>query len=1264
MASAEPPAPEALQPISTSSHDTALCIVPPRDLWPSVDRLRALYDKAYKKWPPHLNLVYPFVRVESLERAAGEIGAGLGSWRRRTEDDSIPRIQLDSADVFPHRRDNTIFRCDGDEAHGRALREVRAAVLAALGQTDSASHRLHMTVAQSDDLEASAHKFLHEKVKLLPNMEWDVDTLHILVRERTTLDNGVASSVMKAWGTVDLGTGAVSRFPTLQGFYEEDAPDVAEGEDDASVALEARVPPSPSFVYDEDARVWKKHSPRAAHTQRVVPRELRISSYNVLAEFLHPPMQDRYPALVRNMLSRQGSAEILVLQEVTDDFLAYLLRDESVRAAYPFVSHGPPCQDDVEPLPNFLNIVVLSSWPFEWEAVPFARQHKGAVVATFPGLARWEDGECLALAVAVVHFTHGLTDGAVSAKRGELQRVLAYLADAYEGHPWVLAGDFNMTTSAHTVSAALKKGDISSQTAAYLAGFDTTLDQAGLVDTWAASGGSGSGHDADEAGATFDPSLNKLAGQMVGNGLGNRPQRYDRILFKGEGMLDVAGFNMFGLVDEAAAAAAQTGGGAAERAAYGSDHWGIRCSLRLEAGMASGGATTSEISGLVVAVEPRKASGALEDVQPLRDSLSALGAFPTEAEAARRQEAFELLRDLILENPAAEIADGASAAAARARPPLVVTPVGSYGLGVWTPSSDIDVMCIGPYSSAVFMALAVQRIRKAAARGFKLVRRVRANTGTMLELEVQGVKMDLQYCAATSVAEGWPAVLDRPASDPVFSLPAQTLGKLKAARDLDYLRRSLPDLAKFRLAHRAVRTWAKTRGIYSVRFGYLGGIQISVLLARVCKSLARDVGPGLSVADILVSFFGHYAAFDWQRDLAFDPFFHSRKLSYHRTFREPLAILGFFPPMLNTSHAATVPSVRAMAGEFRRAAALLAREDMTWDAFFRGPDVPRPMSAAPAPAPAAFPSGAADFLVSYRSFVKLELSYWGISLPRGAQFVGWFESRCPLILVDISRRLPSVHARMWPERFVDTASAGDGQELDREYQGCYLVGLEQPQQQQQQQQQDSEGAGAPSKEDQRAAAGTLQSLLQRFEELIRGDAKYYDSNCMWMSASVVRRDDLGDLAVDGREWGEFTAGEDEEDEDEEEQADQDDEDSLDDELAGLSVSKKERKKKKGRKVKDAASSSAPRPGGGAKFRAAADVISRLRWDPSLDSNDYIVGYEDRFKGAMERALDTWKSEQTDEEFIPQHRILYFKRRSDGVIVWERRTRKDELFGSG
>ncbi len=58
------PVPEA-STLSIGSYETALCIVPPRQLWAPVDRLRALYDKAYEKWPPHVNLVYPFVRPES-----------------------------------------------------------------------------------------------------------------------------------------------------------------------------------------------------------------------------------------------------------------------------------------------------------------------------------------------------------------------------------------------------------------------------------------------------------------------------------------------------------------------------------------------------------------------------------------------------------------------------------------------------------------------------------------------------------------------------------------------------------------------------------------------------------------------------------------------------------------------------------------------------------------------------------------------------------------------------------------------------------------------------------------------------------------------------------------------------------------------------------------------------------------------------------------------------------------------------------------------
>lgn len=101
-----------------------------------------------------------------------------------------------------------------------------------------------------------------------------------------------------------------------------------------------------------------------------------------------------------------------------------------------------------------------------------------------------------------------------------------------------------------------------------------------------------------------------------------------------------------------------------------------------------------------------------------------------------------------------------------------------------------------------------------------------------------------------------------------------------------------------------------------------------------------------------------------------------------------------------------------------------------------------------------------------------------------------------------------------------------------------------------------------------------------------------------------------------------------------------------------------------RSLKTGTSKEGVKPAGAGKLRSAVDAMNRIRWDSGMDSSDYLVGYEDRFLGAQEKALDNWRTEQTDEEFIPQHRILYFKRKSDGVIVWDRRTRVDTIFGSG
>ena len=110
--------------------------------------------------------------------------------------------------------------------------------------------------------------------------------------------------------------------------------------------------------------------------------------------------------------------------------------------------------------------------------------------------------------------------------------------------------------------------------------------------------------------------------------------------------------------------------------------------------------------------------------------------------------------------------------------------------------------------------------------------------------------------------------------------------------------------------------------------------------------------------------------------------------------------------------------------------------------------------------------------------------------------------------------------------------------------------------------------------------------------------------------------------------------------------------------ASRSRAKKSRRKEQALKSSTKASD---RP-----LRPAQEILSRLRYDPVLSLQSYTIGYLDRHAPeAMEMPLEQWKGgDVTDEEFIPLHRILWFRRDHDGVKVWDRKERLDLVFGTG
>jgi poly(A) polymerase Pap1 len=217
-----------------------------------------------------------------------------------------------------------------------------------------------------------------------------------------------------------------------------------------------------------------------------------------------------------------------------------------------------------------------------------------------------------------------------------------------------------------------------------------------------------------------------------------------------------------------------------------------------------------------------------------------------------------------------------------------------------------------------------------------------------------------------------------------------SLSKLKPYRDLLYTLRTLPSLPTFRLAYRCIKLWAIQHGVYSTKFGFLGGVHITLMLSAIYKRIANGFG-AVSAGDLITSFFHHYAHFEWANEMVYDSFFHKNVPRYHRSAREPMVVLGFHTPNSNIAHTSTVPGVQVLVKEFSTADARLSDPAVTWETFFR------PLGGAASTCE--LTAGAASFLDTHESYAKIDINYWGRSLAKGKSLVGWLESRALSLVI-------------------------------------------------------------------------------------------------------------------------------------------------------------------------------------------------------------------------------------------------------------------------
>ena len=112
-------------------HHTSVALIPPDEVWPAIQAARTLVrDRGLWRWPPHANLLYPFVAPQHFYAAAHELAAATAS---------VAPFDLTLSDfrVFVHSKRSATLWLHPEPSRPDALVELQAALQAAVPQANT-----------------------------------------------------------------------------------------------------------------------------------------------------------------------------------------------------------------------------------------------------------------------------------------------------------------------------------------------------------------------------------------------------------------------------------------------------------------------------------------------------------------------------------------------------------------------------------------------------------------------------------------------------------------------------------------------------------------------------------------------------------------------------------------------------------------------------------------------------------------------------------------------------------------------------------------------------------------------------------------------------------------------------------------------------------------------------------------------------------------------------------------------------------------------
>uniref|UniRef100_A0A672FJB7 polynucleotide adenylyltransferase n=1 Tax=Salarias fasciatus TaxID=181472 RepID=A0A672FJB7_SALFA len=237
--------------------------------------------------------------------------------------------------------------------------------------------------------------------------------------------------------------------------------------------------------------------------------------------------------------------------------------------------------------------------------------------------------------------------------------------------------------------------------------------------------------------------------------------------------------------------------------------------------------------------------------QKLCDAMKPFGVFEDEEELNHRLAVLGKLNNFVKEW-IAEISE------LKNLPPSAISCVGgkiftfgSYRLGVHT--KGLSGVVLAPM---LLCESACWREHLSRGSGQQSAAAVEDAFVPVIKFKFDGIEIDLLF--ARLALQSIPDNLDLRGDSILRNLDIRCIRSLNGCRVTDEILYLVPNKENFRLTLRAIKLWAKRRGIYSNMLGFLGGVSWAMLVARTCQ-----LYPNAVAATLVHKFFLVFSKWEW-----------------------------------------------------------------------------------------------------------------------------------------------------------------------------------------------------------------------------------------------------------------------------------------------------------------------------------------------------------------------------------------------------------------